>query len=307
MRKLCWIQVLLLMSCELVIDIDVPYRGDKIVLNAIQGSSDPWTMELTKTRYILDSLTSDFPPIADAEVVLFEPNGNSHRLNGAAGGYYWDGGFPQEGMTYRVVAKASGYNDIEAEMTVPKAVKIREVKWDSTKVRKVDPASPGYDRYYNFGNIPFTITLTDPVNEKNYYTVIVYYWYYYTRVDTDTQIERTDSLRGTARAWLTDPAVAKQEDFKSRFSDFAFNGTTYTVPLIAQFNFLNNSSVYRIDVTLNSISEEYFNYEESRELFNETDGDPFAQPVQIYTNVKNGLGIFAGFSTDQRSFDRKFP
>lgn len=295
------------MSCELIVDVDVPYRGDKIVMNTFQNPGSPWIVELTKTKYILDSLNSGFPPIAGAQVVIFEPDGTSFPLSGTAG-YYFSNRVPEEGKTYRITAKASGFQEVEAEMTIPKAIKIMEIKWDSSSVRKVDPSAPFYDQYYSNSTIPFTLKFSDPPHEKNYYSIVVDYWYVRKYTDPQTQMERADTLLGSARTWITDRALVDEDDRKSRFSDFAFDGTTYAVAATTQFYFLDpRNVVYKFDVKLYSVSEEYFNYEESRELFNQVEGDPFAQPVQIYTNVKNGLGIFGGFSLDQRSYGRKYP
>src|SRR5689334_21231278 len=156
MKRLCWISLLLLMSCELIVDVDVPYRGDKMVVNAVQSPAGPWTIELTNTKYILDSQTaSGFTPVGGAQLTLFEEDGSSYALPESAPGYYWVDRLPVEGKKYRLVGKAPGYSDIDAEMSVPKAVKIIDLKWDSSGIRKVDPSAPFYKQYYSHGQIPF--------------------------------------------------------------------------------------------------------------------------------------------------------
>ncbi|MBK6525335.1 MAG: DUF4249 family protein [Crocinitomicaceae bacterium] len=39
------------------------------------------------------------------------------------------------------------------------------------------------------------------------------------------------------------------------------------------------------------------------EKYQETAGDPFAQPVQVYSNVENGFGIFGGCFIEILVFD----
>jgi hypothetical protein len=46
---------------------------------------------------------------------------------------------------------------------------------------------------------------------------------------------------------------------------------------------------------LRSISKEYYDYQTSLNEYWNADGNPFAQPVQVFTNIENGFGIFAGF------------
>jgi hypothetical protein len=41
-------------------------------------------------------------------------------------------------------------------------------------------------------------------------------------------------------------------------------------------------------------SEAYFNYLKSFNMYQRASGNPFATPVQVYSNVENGMGIFAG-------------
>jgi hypothetical protein len=58
-------------------------------------------------------------------------------------------------------------------------------------------------------------------------------------------------------------------------------------------------------VYLKSLEEDYYQYEKSKHLYYENgDGDdPFTEPVLIYSNVENGLGVFGGFSSDTTSFN----
>ncbi len=37
-------------------------------------------------------------------------------------------------------------------------------------------------------------------------------------------------------------------------------------------------------------------YRRSIDDYENAQGDPFAEPVQVYSNIENGYGIFAGFS-----------
>ena len=49
-----------------------------------------------------------------------------------------------------------------------------------------------------------------------------------------------------------------------------------------------------IRIYLHNISKSYYYYRTSLELYQNTSGNPFAQPVQVYSNIENGFGIFAG-------------
>jgi hypothetical protein len=51
-----------------------------------------------------------------------------------------------------------------------------------------------------------------------------------------------------------------------------------------------------IRVQLSHISKEFYDYQKSLTEHNRTDDNPFAEPVQVYSNVKNGFGCVAGYN-----------
>ncbi|MBQ7554649.1 MAG: DUF4249 family protein [Bacteroidaceae bacterium] len=55
----------------------------------------------------------------------------------------------------------------------------------------------------------------------------------------------------------------------------------------------------RVMVELQAISPELYRYLKSVELYRVTENDAFSEPVQIYSNVKNGWGIFGSLSSSR--------
>ena len=45
------------------------------------------------------------------------------------------------------------------------------------------------------------------------------------------------------------------------------------------------------------ISEAYYEYLKTARLHDESRENPFAEPLNVYGNVENGYGIFAGYSS----------
>jgi hypothetical protein len=50
-------------------------------------------------------------------------------------------------------------------------------------------------------------------------------------------------------------------------------------------------------VQLHVINEDYFEFLLSLEKYNETYENPFAEPVMVFSNIENGLGLFSSYST----------
>ena len=55
----------------------------------------------------------------------------------------------------------------------------------------------------------------------------------------------------------------------------------------------------RVMVELQAISPEYYRYLKSVELYRVTENDAFSEPVQIYSNVQDGWGIFGSLSSER--------
>ncbi|NQY66446.1 MAG: DUF4249 family protein [Flavobacteriales bacterium] len=83
-----------------------------------------------------------------------------------------------------------------------------------------------------------------------------------------------------------------------------FNGGTKTMSLALEYHDLGNMLVR---VNLYNISRELFFYNRSFELYNESYGNPFAQPVQVYSNIENGFGIFAGRNKSYKEISVEYP
>jgi hypothetical protein len=287
------------MSCELIVDVDVPYEGDKIVVNGIQRTGIPWTVELSRSVYILDNAYKDgFPWITQADVTVYGDDGTQITLEHDTLGYFTHPSLPVEGRKYTIVAKANGLPDVQAEMVMPRSVKIKDAKWDSTGVSN-DPNA-------YFANLRLDLTFDDPADQVNYYSVIVGLNYSITYQRPTDPAPVTDTAVSYYEAYILDPAISTDEERRvRRFSDATFNGKTYTAPLSVQFYASPGYKMIKVDLELTTISDECYKYDESRSLYNETEGDPFAQPVQIYSNVQNGFGVFGGNSIDTRSYKRK--
>lgn len=114
----------------------------------------------------------------------------------------------------------------------------------------------------------------------------------------------TDTL-ASVQTWITDDAAvdnyyrfmlhgSKLTDTlyqNASFNDRFFNGDD--VPLGSNFNFgIGDTSI----VTLFHIDEIYHDFLETYQAALFANGNPFAQPAQILTNVEGGRGIFASLS-----------
>src|SRR4051812_26207408 len=100
-HKSLFIVLLLLMSCELVVDVKVPFDATKVVVNALQNPDMRWTVSVTRPNPVVGPDLYFFPPVNDAEVTIHNPDGSTESLeldrNELEGGVFKGKSRPQAG------------------------------------------------------------------------------------------------------------------------------------------------------------------------------------------------------------------
>ena len=73
-----------------------------------------------------------------------------------------------------------------------------------------------------------------------------------------------------------------------------FNGAIKKLNFEVPYGYIENNAPYKFVIILETLNEDYSRYENSRSLYNQRTGTPFSESVELYSNIKGGLGIFAG-------------
>jgi len=61
----------------------------------------------------------------------------------------------------------------------------------------------------------------------------------------------------------------------------------------------NGTDTLYPNVLLQHVPESYFRYRKSLSVAQDANGNPFAEPANVYTNVTNGYGIFTIYTQDR--------
>jgi hypothetical protein len=160
----------------------------------------------------------------------------------------------------------------------------------------------------------FTLHINDPANIKNYYMVNARS---YTMAKLNSQGEWGQSIENIKFPlgdrvfdFLPDKQSFVREpfdisNFKPRiFSDETFQGKQYGLNFFLEFDpAYDTQEIYvdRVEVFLMSISKEMFEGLKSQFLFQVIRSDLYAEKPMIYSNMSNGIGLWAGYSTASRS------
>lgn len=158
-------------------------------------------------------------------------------------------------------------------------------------------------------NITCRLTFNDPIEEANYYEFTAISTFYNDQNEIKSSFQRVNIANGTL---INTNTKISQSTKGILFSDSLFNGTMVSIDFNG-FIFIRNSNdgyvlvndTFQITGIIRNVSKEYYNYKKSVariRLNNSSDlfSGP-AVPVQLYSNIENGLGIFAGYSSSHKT------
>ncbi|MFC2128385.1 DUF4249 domain-containing protein [Bacteroidota bacterium] len=288
-----------LFSCETVIDTTLPDRDKKIVLNSLINPEGLFWVNLSKSTGILDSGPMNF--IDNGKVKIYQ-SGNfiEELIITSNGNYYSLNHYPVSDKTYEILVDVSDMPSVSAECFIPPPIEIIS----SDTVSYID----------NWGDkvIEGKIIFNDPVEESNYY------WFTTTYTQINIQI---DSIGNVITDNLGNPVLEKSEgtfwvDLSYRtggiedvshymkgifFSDRIIDGKNFKLEFNLYPFWSGDYSIIWLNMyfELRSVTKDFYLY--ARSLGGHFDNGPFSEPSQVYNNIKNGFGIFAGYSTSRDS------
>jgi hypothetical protein len=275
-----------LVSCEKIIDITIPEKERKIVVNGLVADNQPVRIHLSRSRSVLESDSLIF--ISGGEVNLFSGTQLLGRFQEDSIGFYTLPGFiPQVGQTYRLTASWGDLKPVEASAVLPARVPIISVdtatligEWGQQELR-------------------LKVKFSDPAGEKNVYGFGVDMTYkefdYLTMTWTGRKITQQAYLYGKDERFLKDESTNFEGKFY--FEDLLFDGMTKTVEFgLSDFSYFDSDTIW-LNVNLEQLDLSYYKYILSYSAYQNANGNPFAEPVQVFTNVTGGYGIFSGSST----------
>ena len=230
-------------------------------------------------------------PIENAEVYIYEENELKEKLTydknvcNHKGWYKSLNYFPIEGKNYTLKVIVPNYDTIYAETKIPQKTKIDTVTYN------YEITNDGYSEYMNFY---YNLKFTDPAKEKNYYYFDLKYYYYGLN---DALYKTYDPLIET-KLYNDGSFSNNNSEIKGIFSDSLFNGETYTFKYQYEFNDYQYNDTLILKHSLFTISRDAYLFYKTIFLQYKNAENPLVEPVVIYSNIKNGTGIFAGIVED---------
>ncbi len=276
-------------GCQKVIEPeDLPEQDPKLVLNSVLYTGETPTLNLTSSKSILSG--KPFKVITNAECDLYENDSWVERLKHDSAGNYSGKYLPVADRKYTFRINASGFPGIEASTTMPPTVtEVRIERYDTLNASFYNySGQAGYSTMG--GSAKFKIWIKDDPSKKNYYALDAVFFIYDSlgqQVDADLSSSVFDGSNGNYY-------YGNGEGFETT-DETVVNGNEIFLDIVTQCNSSSASaaSVREVEVFLkvSNISEEIYRYKQT--VFEQASMGPnfFAEPVLVYNNVQNGMGL----------------
>jgi hypothetical protein len=293
---LSFIFTFLIIGCKKKIEIDEKLITPKLVVNSVNYPESVFSVEVSKSLSVFERDLDELPSIYDAQVSLYEKNsGLLTNIPWSGGLYsYYGVNAPVSGKTYRLEVAKNGFESVTAESTVPLPVIINSVQllFDSIREGEIHEVK---------------INFNDDINFENYYSVKIILLGYKLVYNATTSSYDTNAVNSSKIGLSTQDISNVYNNISDSyngggimFDDNFFNGQSKTLSSTFEVysNYLSDPDVVfnQIEVSVLSLSREVFEYVKSGLLYNNSADNPFAEPVRVFSNIDNGIGVF-GFQT----------
>ncbi len=303
--------IFLLPSCYKQIEIEFPNTEPVFVLNCLFTADSIFKVKINKTSDFNDSISY---PVTDAVCKLYADNKLIENLIaiGNNGFYISQKDYkPLYNTTYRIEVSSPSLPTAFSSNQLPHTPQILNItKQDSVL----------FDEDGNSLN-QLDILIKDPIDVSNYYELIFFSYFKLDYTNAwwldSTELENVDTNYHAVELFCqTQDMVFKNEGLLDYspigfpFSDEIFDGQTYNLKINYQppayFSGINDYLVniitdYSLIICVRAVTESYYHYKQKLIVHQANQYSDFwdgiAEPVQMFTNVENGYGIFAGYST----------
>lgn len=294
MKKYFVIAIVFLLSltaCIKEIEFKSKDIKPRLVVNSKIQPDSIFLVNVSHSLNVLDQASINF--ISNAVVKLYDGNGNfiEDLIHQSEGDYSSPSLLqPQVGNSYRIVVSSGTYESVESSTLIPAAV--------ASTISDTATVSINNGEAFKF-----KIRFTDPTTAGNYYMIKVYQFYYnYIYDGMGNIIDSTAELNPT---WISSSSINVEDagdintTKRALFTrDHLYNGQQAEIEVYIPTYWGGSIGNTSYILEFSSCTEEYFLYTQSLLKYYETEYDPFAQPVQIFSNINKGIGIFAGFNPD---------
>ena len=288
---------LCLQSCITYIDRELDVKPKLVLFCYIVPQLDTTIVRLTNSVPLFTSNPKHWEYVTHATVEISDNNIDWVKFNFQPYHKYYlltQTDFPiREGKTYYIRASAPEYETVYANCTVPV---FRET--NVSVVLQQDTVTDKYGNRFSLGKIEWT----DYAGEDNYY--IFCDKTFYERYEREWDWEEHDwIILDTIYSYGWHPLSEPNYRRRCVYSDKDKDGKKMTAPIEVHWGSSNWSEVTLLEITQLQTDIHCYQFEISFQNY-EADLQFFMlEPMQLYSNIKNGYGLFGAFVLRDYGFE----
>jgi hypothetical protein len=279
-------------SCEKTINIALPPVAPQLVINCTSDVLQPISIEVSRTASIREQQIHPDLLVKNATVQLYVDDVFAETIAFDSLLGYQSRIVSQAGKKYALKISAPSFVTVESSVVVPGTVVISHVE-------RIPFAAKDQNGNYQDALV---ITFLDPPRAGDFYLIKLEgaadsIWHPGPGTGYGNFcVNSSDASIETSSTDLADITVCLESN-GIFFRDILFNGRQKEVKLYVPSGSMephyNGVDSTNATIELVHVTEAYFRYEKSSRLAQNSNGDPFSEPVNVYTNITNGLGIFS--------------
>lgn len=302
MQKLFLYASLLLISgllgaCRKVIEAkDLPQQDPRIVLNCLIFNNDSVRANITASKSILSG--KDYKYLDNAICELYENDTYVEQLVNRKNGNFVGKKLAQSGKKYTLKVACAGYKSVEGSTTLGDSVVVKGIeRTDSANYYFRKENLSTYQ--YIGGSVRYKVMIKDDIKIRNYYSI-------------QPIVVLMDSLGAPVDFSITPYISLLNGDSNSGVSYYGtsietddqtlVNGNEVRLDLDINFNISSSplppATSVQVYLVMGNISEDLYKYKVTTNKQAIESGGLFSEPVLVYNNVTNGMGIVGGVNSN---------
>ena len=288
--------MIIAMGCEKELEYQLTNQAPKVVMYAFPMPDSTLKIHASYSTNILSS--TDFKSIDDLKYKITINDADVH--SGAyPAGQIWHSEpalVGQSGNSYQLEYVLPNEMRISGQTTIPYPIQILGVKTEREPYTNADGIVENMLRC--------TIEINDPEATKNYYQIRVDYEET-TLSDNPSSLIQTIPFIKEDKVFLVrndeSSILLTEIDLQGTFTDYLFNGKNYGIKLLIPQKYLGNTSPTlstKLIVYLYTLTPEYYHFIRSSIEETAFKDYPVFEPLNLFSNITNGIGVVAGLSVD---------
>ena len=289
--------ILGLWTCEKPIDLSIPESGERLVVVSSFSNQEEIKLQISKGVSVLD-VSGSFENFFRGDARLFE---NTSFLERLAPGFdsvlkintFNSQATPKINQPYTITVNIPGFDEVTATSRIPEPIPLSSVIVNDLTIEST------YNGAREKVNLSVFVVFEDPPNQLDYYHLkLLQEVWQFDVVDGDTTVVGKSRFEIPFNSSTNNNNVVASFDGGILFDDQLFDGEAEVYILETNIEYaLNQNFLGPLFVEFRTLSKDYFLYYTSVSRQLENPDDPLSQPVILYNNIENGLGIFAGYSS----------